>query len=66
VHGDDRRYAIDCTKIERELGWRPQIRFAEGLRETVRWYQEHGDWVSHIRTGEYRSYYEKQYGVAPR
>jgi dTDP-glucose 4,6-dehydratase len=63
--GHDRRYAIDCTKIERELGWRPQIRFAEGLRETVRWYQGHGDWVSNIRSGEYRSYYEKQYGVPP-
>jgi dTDP-glucose 4,6-dehydratase len=60
--GHDRRYAIDCTKIEKELGWRPRIGFAEGLAETVRWYREHGDWVANIRTGEYLTYYEKQYG----
>jgi dTDP-glucose 4,6-dehydratase len=51
--GHDRRYAIDCGKIERELGWRPRIALDEGLRETVRWYQEHSDWVERIRTGEY-------------
>jgi dTDP-glucose 4,6-dehydratase len=60
--GHDRRYAIDCSKIERELGWRPQVPFAEGLRDTVRWYKEHGDWVANIRTGEYLKYYQKQYG----
>ncbi len=60
--GHDRRYAIDCGKIERELGWRPRVRFEEGLRETVRWYLEHADWVANIRTGEYLKYYEKQYG----
>jgi dTDP-glucose 4,6-dehydratase len=60
--GHDRRYAIDCSKIERELGWRPQIGFEAGLRETVRWYGEHTDWVAGIRTGEYLKYYEKQYG----
>jgi dTDP-glucose 4,6-dehydratase len=60
--GHDRRYAIDCKKIERELGWRPRIPFAEGLRETVRWYAAHADWVAGIRTGEYLKYYEKQYG----
>jgi dTDP-glucose 4,6-dehydratase len=51
--GHDRRYAIDCGKIERELGWQPSIALEEGLRETVRWYQEHSDWVERIRTGEY-------------
>jgi dTDP-glucose 4,6-dehydratase len=60
--GHDRRYAIDCSKIERELGWRPGIGFEEGLRETVRWYLEHADWVAGIRTGEYLKYYERQYG----
>jgi dTDP-glucose 4,6-dehydratase len=60
--GHDRRYAIDCRKIERELGWRPQVSFAQGLRETVRWYLEHMDWVSAIRNGEYLKYYQRQYG----
>jgi dTDP-glucose 4,6-dehydratase len=60
--GHDRRYAIDCSKIEGELGWRPQIAFADGLRETVRWYLDHLDWVASIRTGDYLKYYEKQYG----
>ena len=50
--GHDRRYAIDCTKIERELGWRPQVPFEEGLRATVRWYQEHGDWVADLEYAE--------------
>jgi dTDP-glucose 4,6-dehydratase len=61
--GHDRRYAIDCTKMERELGWRPAIRFEEGLRQTVAWYREHADWVVTIRTGEYLKYYQRQYGA---
>jgi dTDP-glucose 4,6-dehydratase len=60
--GHDRRYAIDCAKAERELGWSPQVRFEQGLRDTVGWYTEHRDWVGTIRTGEYLKYYEKQYG----
>jgi dTDP-glucose 4,6-dehydratase len=60
--GHDRRYAIDCSKMERELGWRPTMAFDEGLRETVSWYRAHGDWVAAIRTGEYLKYYAKQYG----
>jgi dTDP-glucose 4,6-dehydratase len=60
--GHDRRYAIDCTKIERELGWRPTVDFATGLRETVQWYVEHADWVASIRSGDYVKYYERQYG----
>ena len=51
--GHDRRYAIDCAKIERELGWQPQVTFEEGLRDTVDWYVENADWVNAIRTGEY-------------
>ena len=60
--GHDRRYAIDCSKIERELGWRPAIPFAQGLRDTVAWYRAHAEWVAAIRTGEYLKYYAKQYG----
>lgn len=60
--GHDRRYAIDCAKIERELGWQPRVSFEEGLSETVRWYREHADWVRNVRSGEYLNYYQKQYG----
>jgi dTDP-glucose 4,6-dehydratase len=60
--GHDRRYAIDCSKIERELGWKPAIPFADGLRDTVRWYLDHADWVAAIRNKEYLTYYQKQYG----
>jgi len=60
--GHDRRYAIDCSKAERELGWNPAISFEKGLRDTIEWYRSHPQWVETIRSGEYRSYYEKQYG----
>ena len=60
--GHDRRYAIDCSKMERELGWKPAIPFEQGLRDTVAWYTAHADWVAAIRTGEYLKYYAKQYG----
>jgi dTDP-glucose 4,6-dehydratase len=60
--GHDRRYALDCSKIERELGWRPEIPFERGLAETVRWYCEHQAWVERVRSGAYRQYYELQYG----
>jgi len=60
--GHDRRYAIDCRKIEGELGWAPKVSFAEGLRETVNWYKANEPWVDRIRSGEYLKYYEKQYG----
>ena len=52
--GHDRRYAIDGTKMERELGWRPRVPFAEGLRATVRWYQDNAEWVENVRTGAYQ------------
>jgi dTDP-glucose 4,6-dehydratase len=61
--GHDRRYAIDCSKAERELGWKPETPFEEGIRQTVRWYREHTDWVANIRTREYLKYYEQQYGA---
>jgi dTDP-glucose 4,6-dehydratase len=60
--GHDRRYAIDCSKIERELGWRPQVRFEQGLRDTIDWYRANADWVASVRSGAYREYYERQYG----
>ena len=61
--GHDRRYAIDCSKIERELGWRPQVSFDDGIAATIRWYQENSAWVDRVRSGEYREYYRKQYGT---
>jgi dTDP-glucose 4,6-dehydratase len=60
--GHDRRYAIDCDKAERELGWACRVPFDKGLRGTIRWYQENAAWVAAIRSGEYMKYYEKQYG----
>jgi len=59
--GHDQRYAIDCSKAERELGWAPLIDFSTGLQETIDWYRGHGDWVARIRSGEYRQYYAAQY-----
>jgi len=64
--GHDRRYAIDCSKAEKELGWRPRVRFEEGLHETVRWYRDHADWIAKIRNGEYMTYYDRQYGKGAR
>jgi dTDP-glucose 4,6-dehydratase len=61
--GHDRRYAIDCTKLVRELGWEPRIDFEEGLRRTVSWYVDNKEWWRKIKTGEYLEYYEKQYGA---
>jgi dTDP-glucose 4,6-dehydratase len=60
--GHDRRYAIDCSKIEKELGWKRVVGFEEGLRQTVRWYQANPEWIESVRSGEYREYYERQYG----
>jgi dTDP-glucose 4,6-dehydratase len=63
--GHDRRYAIHCTKIESELGWRPRIRFEEGLRDTIAWYCANTDWIAQVRSGEYQRYYSMQYGDRP-
>lgn len=60
--GHDRRYAIDCTKLEQELGWKPEESFDSGLRKTVQWYIEHPAWVNHVRSGEYRRWIEQHYG----
>ena len=59
--GHDRRYAIDNTKITTELGWKPAYTFEEGMKETIRWYLEHRDWVERVTSGEYQSYYERMY-----
>ncbi len=60
--GHDRRYAIDCTKAERELGWQPLVTFDEGIQETIDWYKANGDWIAGIKNKDYLKYYEKQYG----
>ena len=62
--GHDRRYAIDCAKAERELGWVPAWTFERGIRETIDWYAANATWVAGIKTKDYLSYYEKQYGKA--
>ena len=59
--GHDRRYAIDATKIERELGWRPAETFETGIRKTIRWYLDHAQWVANVQSGAYREWVEKNY-----
>ena len=59
--GHDRRYAIDAHKIERELGWKPVETFETGIRKTVQWYLDNQDWVSHVQSGDYRKWVEKNY-----
>lgn len=61
--GHDLRYAIDCSKAERELGWTPTVSFERGLAETIDWYKSHANWVERVQTGAYRQYYEDQYGT---
>ena len=61
--GHDRRYAIDASKIERELGWKPQETFETGIRKTVRWYLDHKEWVEHVTSGSYRDWMKQQYGA---
>lgn len=59
--GHDRRYAIDPTKIHRELGWLPKTTFDDGINRTIRWYLENRNWWEHILAGEYQNYYERMY-----
>lgn len=59
--GHDYRYAIDASKIKQELGWQPSVTFEEGLERTVKWYLDNEEWLEHVTSGEYQSYYEKQY-----
>ncbi|MFT7670663.1 MAG: dTDP-glucose 4,6-dehydratase [Planctomycetota bacterium] len=59
--GHDRRYAIDASKIRRELGWQPRFTFEQALPLTIRWYQSQSEWLQRLRSGEYRDYYRRQY-----
>jgi dTDP-glucose 4,6-dehydratase len=59
--GHDRRYAIDASKINKELGWKPSVTFEEGLSQTIDWYLENTGWLQHVTSGEYLKYYDLQY-----
>jgi len=60
--GHDRRYAIDSTKIQNELGWKPMVSYEEGIKETINWYLNHQDWLNSIISENYLTYYKKVYG----
>ncbi|MBQ9615916.1 MAG: GDP-mannose 4,6-dehydratase, partial [Selenomonadaceae bacterium] len=60
--GHDRRYAINPTKIKNDLGWEPETRFEDGIKQTIQWYLDHKDWWENIINGEYQNYYDKMYG----
>jgi dTDP-glucose 4,6-dehydratase len=62
--GHDRRYAIDATKINKELGWKPSVTFEEGLSQTIDWYLQNTDWLKNVTSGEYQNYYQTQYSTA--
>ena len=59
--GHDQRYAIDASKLNKELGWKPSLQFEEGLEKTVDWYLANEEWVKHVTSGEYQKYYSDQY-----
>jgi dTDP-glucose 4,6-dehydratase len=59
--GHDRRYALDSSKLQRELGWAPQVSFEDGIRRTIDWYVKNTEWLAHARSGEYLKYYERHY-----
>lgn len=59
--GHDLRYAIDSSKLQNNLGWKPSVTFEQGLEKTVDWYLKNEDWINHITTGEYETFYNKQY-----
>jgi dTDP-glucose 4,6-dehydratase len=59
--GHDLRYAIDASKLNRELGWKPSLQFAEGLEKTIDWYLQNQEWVKHVTSGDYQNYYTEQY-----
>lgn len=59
--GHDLRYAIDASKINRELGWKPTVTFEQGLEKTIDWYLANGEWLKNVTSGDYQTYYEKQY-----
>ena len=59
--GHDMRYAIDSTKLQKELGWEPSLQFEEGIEKTVRWYLDNQQWLDNITSGDYEKYYEEMY-----
>jgi len=59
--GHDRRYALDSSKIRRELGWAPSVGFDQGIQRTVEWYRQNQTWLKHARSGEYQNFYDRQY-----
>ena len=59
--GHDLRYAIDSSKLQRELGWEPSLQFEEGIEKTVRWYLDNQDWLDNVTSGDYQKYYESMY-----
>jgi len=59
--GHDRRYAIDASKINKELGWRPSVTFEEGLAQTIDWYLQNEVWLMNVTSGAYQQYYNHQY-----
>jgi dTDP-glucose 4,6-dehydratase len=59
--GHDLRYAIDATKINRDLGWKPTVKFEEGLAKTIKWYFDNSEWLKNVTSGEYQNYYKSQY-----
>lgn len=61
--GHDRRYAIDASKLERELGWRPAETFESGMKKTVGWYLDNEAWLAEVISGEYRNWVARQYGA---
>ena len=59
--GHDRRYAIDSSKIQSELGWQPEYTFEVGIEQTIQWYLDNRDWTNQVKSGQYQEYYEKMY-----
>lgn len=59
--GHDLRYALDASKINKELGWEPSVTFEEGLEKTVDWYLQNEEWLESVTSGAYQDYYKKQY-----
>jgi dTDP-glucose 4,6-dehydratase len=59
--GHDLRYAIDCSKLARELGWTPEVKFDQGLADTIQWYRDNQAWLNDVRSGQYRDYYQRHY-----
>jgi dTDP-glucose 4,6-dehydratase len=59
--GHDLRYAIDASKLMKELGWKPSVTFEEGIEKTVDWYLDNEEWVKHVTSGDYQQYYDQQY-----